>query len=136
MKHVLIAGSSSFIGKAFEAWAQEYFSDDLRVSSISLRGNEWRKAEFSKFDAILFCCGIAHVDTGRLSRREKREYYRVNRDLCLLAAKKAKREGVSQFIFLSSAIIYGEAAPCGQRKRITEKNRENAPIVQGLTVGK
>ena len=70
MKHVLIAGSSSFIGKAFEAWAQEYFSDGLQVSSISLRGNEWRKAEFSKFDTILFCCGIAHVDTahGRRGR--------------------------------------------------------------------
>ena len=131
MKHVLIAGSSSFIGKAFEAWAQAYFSDDLQVSSISLRGNEWRKAEFSKFDAILFCCGIAHVDTGRLSRREKLEYYRVNRDLCLLAAKKAKREGVSQFIFLSSAIIYGEAAPCGQRKRITEKTEPSPSSVYG-----
>jgi UDP-glucose 4-epimerase len=34
-------------------------------------------------------------------------------------AKKAKAEGVKQFIFMSSAIVYGESAPIGKEKIIT-----------------
>src|SRR5699024_9295461 len=35
-------------------------------------------------------------------------YYRVNRDLTIELAEKAKKENVAQFIFLSSIIVYGE----------------------------
>ena len=34
-------------------------------------------------------------------------------------AKKAKAEGVKQFIFLSSMIVFGEASPAGVRRTIT-----------------
>ena len=35
-------------------------------------------------------------------------------------AKKAKADGVKQFIFMSSAIVYGDSAPIGKRKVITK----------------
>src|SRR5690625_7094460 len=35
-------------------------------------------------------------------------YYRVNRDLTIEVAKKAKKENVKQFIFMSSIIVYGK----------------------------
>ena len=37
------------------------------------------------------------------------EYYKVNGDLTIALASKAKEEGVKQFIFLSSMIVYGES---------------------------
>lgn len=40
-------------------------------------------------------------------KRDKDLYFRVNRDLAYEVAKKAKKEGVSQFIFLSSMSVYG-----------------------------
>lgn len=35
-------------------------------------------------------------------------------------AKKAKADGVKQFIFMSSAIVYGNSAPIGKKKLITK----------------
>ena len=37
-------------------------------------------------------------------------YYKVNRDLTIEIAKKAKVEGVKQFIFMSSIIVYGDSS--------------------------
>ena len=34
-------------------------------------------------------------------------YDAVNRDLCVALAKKAKREGVGQFVFFSTMSVYG-----------------------------
>ena len=54
----------------------------------------------------------------RLARRRKS--YAVNTDLTVETAKKAKADGVKQFIFMSSAIVYGNSAPIGKGKRITK----------------
>ena len=35
-------------------------------------------------------------------------------------AKKAKEDGVGQFVFMSSAIVYGASAPMGKIKMITK----------------
>ena len=47
-------------------------------------------------------------------------YYAVNTDLTVETAKKAKADGVKQFIFMSSAIVYGNSGPIGKGKRITK----------------
>src|SRR5690606_5157582 len=49
--------------------------------------------------------GIAHVST---DPKMEELYYKVNRDLTIEVAKKAKSDEVKQFIFLSSIIVYGE----------------------------
>jgi UDP-glucose 4-epimerase len=48
--------------------------------------------------------GIAHVST---DPSMESLYYSVNRDLPIAVAQKAKKEGVKQFIFMSSMIVYG-----------------------------
>nr|MCR5517714.1 NAD-dependent epimerase/dehydratase family protein [Lachnospiraceae bacterium] len=55
-----------------------------------------------------------HVDD-----KIKEKYYRVNTELAIDTCKKAKVDGVKQFVFMSSAIIYGDSAPYGKVKRIT-----------------
>ena len=60
--------------------------------------------------------GIAHVST---EPKMKDLYYKVNRDLTIEVAKKAKTEGVKQFIFLSSMIVYGDIV---KKNRIIDKN--------------
>jgi UDP-glucose 4-epimerase len=47
-----------------------------------------------------------------------------SQELTYQVAKKAKQEGVSQFIFMSSIIIYGDSAPIGETKTI---NKETIP---------
>ena len=48
----------------------------------------------------------------------------MNTELTIALAKKAKAEGVKQFIFISSAIVYGNSAPVGKTKVITK----NTPV--------
>nr|MCR4896864.1 glycosyltransferase [Lachnospiraceae bacterium] len=45
---------------------------------------------------------------------EQDAYYRVNCDLAVECAEKAKAEGVRQFIYLSSIIVYGSGARPGE----------------------
>ena len=46
-------------------------------------------------------------------------YEQVNRDLAVECARRAKAAGVGQFILLSSAIVFGEAARVGEDRQIT-----------------
>ena len=103
MKKVLITGVNSFIGNSLDSWLKQY-SDDIKVDKISLRNSEWQAANFSDYDSIVHVAGIAHVSS---DEHLKEKYYQVNRDLTIELARKAKAEGVKQFIFLSSIIIYG-----------------------------
>lgn len=61
---------------------------------------------FSNYDVILHVAGIAHVDA---KSNQEALYYKVNRDLTIELAKKAKLDGVRQFIFMSSMIVFGES---------------------------
>lgn len=119
MKKVLITGANSYIGACFENWVKEHYSDQLSVDTIDMISDSWMEIDFSFYDCIFHVAGIAHADVGKASKDQKQFYYKVNRDLAIATAKKAKKEGVKQFVFMSSMIVYGDSAPYGKRKRIT-----------------
>ncbi|MBQ2802459.1 MAG: NAD-dependent epimerase/dehydratase family protein [Lachnospiraceae bacterium] len=127
MKQILITGVNSYIGNAIEQYLMEYNSlqgrEIYRVDKISLREESWRTLDFSGYDAILHVAGIAHADIGRVSEETKALYYQVNCDLTLEVAKKAKNEGVRQFVYFSSVIVYGDSARVGEQKLITAATR-------------
>lgn len=60
--------------------------------------------DFSPYDSIFYCASIAHNSSD--SKLEDL-YYQVNRDLTIAVATKAKAQGVKQFIFMSSMIVFG-----------------------------
>lgn len=130
MKKILITGGSGYIGKAFKEYVKSYQAREeepaWQIDSISLRDDAWQQASFSGYDAVFHTAGIAHADVGRASEETKAMYYRVNCDLAVKAAEKARREGVKQFIYMSSVIVYGDSAPAGKRKNITA-DTEPAP---------
>lgn len=115
MKRILVTGKSGFIGSCFAAHLAG-FGADYTVDTISVRGDGWKQADFSKYDCILHAAGKAHVG---YKDEEADEYMRINRDLTVAVAEKAKKDGVKQFIFLSSIIIYGAAAKAGNTRVIT-----------------
>lgn len=107
MKRVLVTGKKSYIGTAFIRYAQEHYPGAFRIDTVSMRENAWRELDFSVYDAIFHVAGLAHADIGHATEEMKRNYYQVNTDLTLEAASKAKAEGVRQFVFMSSMIVYG-----------------------------
>lgn len=125
MKKILIAGANSFIGMSFEAYLQDHFAGNYIVDTVDMIDGSWREKSFSGYDSVFFVAGIAHSDSGKISQERAKLYYAVNTDLAIEAAKKAKDEGVKQFIFMSSAIVYGESAPLGKNKVITKDTPVN-----------
>ncbi|MBU7554184.1 NAD-dependent epimerase/dehydratase family protein [Pediococcus ethanolidurans] len=109
MKKVLITGKTSYIGRSFKAYIERNYPNEFQVDSISVRGEKWRRYDFSKYDVVLQLAGKAHADVKNVSKQEQQEYYVINKDLAKEVAIKYKRErhGFSQFIYFSSIIVYG-----------------------------
>lgn len=120
MKHILITGAGSHIGTSVEAYLAKW-PEQYRVDTLDMQGENWRNADFSGYDSVFHVAGIAHADTGSISEERKRLYYRVNTELAIETAEKARSAGVKQFIFMSSAIVYGNSAPPGKSKHITRE---------------
>ena len=118
MKSILVTGVNSYIGNAFMDYMKQY-SNEYIVEGVSVRNGAWKELDFSKYDCVFDVAGIAHVDTGHVSEETKQRYYEVNTNLAVALAEKAKAKGVRQFIYMSSAIIYGNSAPIGETKLIT-----------------
>ena len=123
MKKVLITGENSYIGKNFAERAEKFHSSEIRVETLDMHGEKWREKNFSGFDAVFHVAGIAHSDSGKESEEEKKRYFAINRDLAVKTAEKAKKDGVKQFIFMSSMLVYGS-----EYSRIN-KNTEPKPVL-------
>ncbi|SCW77134.1 UDP-glucose 4-epimerase [Lachnospiraceae bacterium C10] len=119
MKKVLITGANSYIGVSFENYVHEHYSSELSIDTVDMIDGSWREKDFSAYDVVYHVSGIAHADVGNVSDEVKAKYYAINTDLSIETAKKAKADGVKQFVFMSSAIVYGDSAPYGKQKRIT-----------------
>lgn len=103
MKRILITGTSGYIGTKFDEYVKKN-KLEIDIDFISLRSESWKQVDFGNYDSVLHLAGIAHVSR---NPKFKDNYMKINRDLTLEIAKKAKEEGVSQFIFMSSIIVYG-----------------------------
>ena len=121
MRKVLITGADSYIGVSFEKYVAEHYFGEFFIDTIDMIDGSWRNKDFSDYDIVFHVAGIAHADIGNVSEAVKAKYYAVNTDLTIDTAKKAKEQGVRQFVFMSSSIVYGDFAPYGEKKIITSE---------------
>lgn len=119
MKKVLITGANSYIGESFEKWVTERHPEEFQVDTVDMIDGGWRDKSFEGYDTVFHVAGLAHADVGNVSEETKAFYYKINRDLAIETAEKSKQDGVRQFVFMSSMIIYGESAGVGKQKVIT-----------------
>lgn len=117
MKKILVTGANSYIGTSFDKWLAQW-PDKYLVDTVDMIDGLWKEKDFSEYDVVFHVAGIAHV-----SADPKMEdlYYKVNRDLTIETAVKAKNEGVNQFIFMSSIIVYGDSSHIN-KKRVIDVN--------------
>lgn len=103
MKRILITGKDSYIGTNFKNYLEEY-PEEYEVVELDVRDESWKEYDFTQFDVVFHVAGIAHI---KEIKENEKLYYRVNRDLVVEVATKAKEAGVTQFIFMSSMSVYG-----------------------------
>lgn len=121
MKKILITGANSYIGTSFERYLNDNYPNEYEIDTVDMLDGSWKEKNFSEYDSVFHVAGIAHSDNGKISKEKEKLYYSVNTDLTVETARKAKAEGVNQFIFMSSAIVYGDSAPIGKIKTITKE---------------
>lgn len=114
-KRVLITGAGSYIGETFRSYAEKYYPA-LKVDAVDMIDGSWREKDFSSYDIVYHVAGIAHADVGSVDGATKAKYYAVNTNLAVEVCEKAKAEGVREFIFMSSMIVYGDSAPYSKKK--------------------
>ena len=103
MKRVLITGEHGYIGTALAAYLK-LFPEQYAAEMVSLRNSAPEALDFHGVDAIVHTAAIVH-------RKETNEtqplYDAINCDLTAALAEKAKRDGVKQFVFMSTMSVYG-----------------------------
>lgn len=115
MKKILITGADSYIGTSFENWVSKY-PEKYSVDTINMKDGTWEEKDFSGYDVVFHVAGIAHVSS---DPKMEDLYYKINRDLTIDTAKKAKSEGIKQFVFMSSIIVYGDCSHINKKRIIT-----------------
>lgn len=121
MKKILITGANSYVGTSFEKWMTQY--EDYQICTLDMLDANWRNKDFSEYDVVFHVAGLAHADVTSVSKLVRDKYYAVNCDLAIETAKKAKQDGVKQFIFMSSMSVYGDSARVGRIKAISQDTR-------------
>lgn len=125
-RKVLITGAGSYIGESFQRYAEKHYTENFTIDTLDMLTDAWREKSFADYDIVYHVAGLAHADVGHVSEETKEKYYQVNTDLAIEVAEKAKKEGVKEFIFMSSMIVYGDSAPYG-KKKVIDENTVPAP---------
>ncbi|SHO50588.1 NAD-dependent epimerase/dehydratase family protein [Anaerocolumna xylanovorans] len=116
-KKVLVIGANSYIGKKFYEYVYSLNEKLIDVDMVSATDGSWEKVDFSLYDSVLHLSAIVY-------RKEKENlkdlYENVNHKLPVRIAHKAKNNHVKQFIFMSSAAVYGDINGCITKETIPE----------------
>lgn len=77
---------------------------DYKTVAISASNGQWETCDFTGYDVVIHLSGIVH----RKEKEVKELYDKVNYQLAVKVAQKAKKAGVKQFIFMSTAAVFGD----------------------------
>lgn len=87
-------------GQWLSRWPEKY-----KLTYISVRDSSWLNVDFSEYDVLLHTAALVHSQESKL---EENDYFKINVELTRKLAEKAEKEGIKQFIFMSSFSVFGE----------------------------
>ncbi len=119
MKRILITGALSYVGMSVESYLGRW-PDRYQTDTVDMIDGSWRETSFRGYDAVFHVAGLVHRETAKNDPEQASLYEKVNTRLAIETAQKAKADGVKQFLFMSSASVYGLSAPVGKVVMITK----------------
>lgn len=102
IKRILITGKSSYIGTHLYGWIKQYYPE-WNAEMADIRDDKWKNIDLGNVDAIVHIAGLVHHP----EVTDYSAYKSINTDLTASLAKRAKDNGVRQFVFLSTMAVYG-----------------------------
>ncbi len=98
-KQVLIIGEHSYIGNRL---AKELEKRQIHTEMAGAKNGDWKRVELADYHSVVIVAAIVHK-----KEREEELYKKINRDMPIQVAKRAKAAGVRQVVFLSSMAVFG-----------------------------
>ncbi|MCT7557129.1 NAD-dependent epimerase/dehydratase family protein [Aliarcobacter butzleri] len=98
--NLLITGSNGFVGNYFI----NKYKNKYEIKTFSFLKDDINSLDCSDVDVVFHLSALVHQMDGASCE----EYERVNVIQTLQLAKKAKENGVKQFVFMSTVKVYGE----------------------------
>jgi UDP-glucose 4-epimerase len=99
VKKILITGASGYIGSSFINQYSKY-----QFERFSFLNQKLKDINFEHIDTILHCAALVHQKV----EYPYKKYHEINVNYPVKLAKLAKKNGVKQFVFISSIAVYGE----------------------------
>jgi len=116
---VVITGENSYIGNNIQSYIQNN-DEEVEICQLDVVGEKWREFDFSGYDVVVHVAAIVH----RKDIVVWEPYNKINVELTLEIAKKAKSQGVKQFVFLSSMAVYGAEKSLSKKKSVISREYE------------
>lgn len=120
-KRVLITGEKGYIGMHIQQWLLQQ-SSIYSVEMLNVRTDEWQESCFQDVDVLIHTAGIVHQP----NITDWETYKKINIDLSVSLAQKAKMEGVRQFVFFSTMAVYGKSKRL--TKNVIDEETEICPV--------
>lgn len=97
---ILLTGATGFIGNSFRT----HYSAVYNIHTFSFLHDRFENLNSHGIDTVVHLSALVHQMKGANAK----QYEEVNVIQTLNLAKKAKREGVQHFVFMSTVKVYGE----------------------------
>ena len=98
--NILLTGATGFVGSFFiKAYTQKY-----NIQNFSFLKDNIQELELTNIDTVIHLSALVH----QMGGASREEYNTVNVVQTLKLAQKAKENGVTHFIFMSTVKVYGE----------------------------
>lgn len=111
---IILTGASGFIGSRFLS----DFKDVYKIQPVNLRAVRPSQIDFSNCKVIVHCAALVH----QTEKKDPRDYFHINKDLTVELAHQAKAAGVHQFVFLSTAHVYGDSGSFNHALRLSSES--------------
>ena len=132
MKKILITGANSYVGVNVERYLAKW-PEAYQVDTVDMVDGSWRERSLEGYDALLHVAGMVHQTESKKDPHQAERYDKINHQLAVETAQKAKQDGVRQFLFMSSASVYGLSAPVGKLLAITKDTPLNPVDNYGIS---
>lgn len=100
MKKLLLTGANGFLGSYFI----KKYNSKYDIKKFSFLNDSLNKLDINGVTTIVHLSALVH----QMSGASQDEYEKVNVTQTLELAKRAKRNGINHFIFMSTVKVYGE----------------------------
>lgn len=97
--NIVITGTTGYVANKLAKYMNEFD----KVEQVSVR-NGIDGLSFEGIDCVIHCAALVHKKEKQL---QESDYVKVNTELTLALAERAKKEKVKHFIFISTMAVYG-----------------------------